>query len=425
MAHTLETRTTYDDFLKYRYKDVVIQATPEFSALLTKLQRKVAKLPFGGKSVTFGVTYNSQGSAASLAENDDLPYSMPGNYDNAVVPIYYHYFASAVSGQVMRTSEDRESAFARAWAQESLVKVRAFRQMINRQLCLDGNAILAQVDGSLASQVATIDNAGGISGMVDSDENGARFISTNMYVQARASGTVHDSGVYISAYTEGSAPSTSATITLVGTVSSWADGDYIYASSGSSTYDAYGHESPGIRLLIDDGTIAASVQSISSSTYPEWKSTVGYGSTAGTAEALTTLRMMKLVSAIQVKGGGNVDFIVTSPNVWLTYGQLADEKNMITNAKTYDNAWPTLDFMGKEIWQDPYCTDEMYFIDNRALAIYQTGDGDWITDSKGAIMTQVPGKDAMQAYWQWDMCLGIKNRKWCGKLVDITVADQI
>ncbi len=426
----METRTTYDDFLKYRYRDAIIQCLPEFSTCLQKITTKTAHLPFGGKSITFPVRYNSMGGTASLDSGDALPVSLPGNRDNAVVPCYWHYFGCAVDGQTIATSEDKESAFAQAWSEIILVRMRAHRQNINRQMCGDGNAILAQVDGAISGQTITVDNTGGWSGYNSSPVNGHRFFTPNMYIQARdSSGTVHDAGLKVSAVTKGAFPSTSAILTVVGTCSSVADGDYIYASATSTaSTDAYSHEMPGLKLLIDDNTVAVTVQSISATTYPEWRSQIGYGTTHGTAEALTTNRMMQLMSDIQVDGGGKVDWIITSPAVWLTYGNLADQGNQIMNAKVYDTAWPTLEFMGSEIWQDPYMPDEMFFIDNRSLTIYQAGEPGWIEDSKGAVITQVKGNtaayDQMEAYWRDYKTLGINNRAWCGKMTDITVTSN-
>ena len=428
MAHVMETRTTYDDFLKYRYRDAIIQCLPEFSVCMQKIEAKAAHIPFGGKSITFPVRYNSMGGSASLDAGDSLPVSLPGNRDNAVIPIYWHYFGCAVDGQTIATTEDKESAFARAWSEKVLVGMRAYRQNLNRQMTGDGNAILAQVDGAISGQTITVDNAGGWSGFNASPVNGGRFFTPNMYIQARnSSGTVHDAGLKVSVVAKGAFPSTSAILTVVGTCSAVADGDYLYmAASATASNDAYGHEMPGLKLLIDDNTVATTVQSINATTFYEWRSQIGYGANPGTAEALTTLRMMQLMSDIQTDGGGKVDWMITSPAVWLTYGHLADNSNAIMNAKVYDTSWPTLEFMGSEIWQDPYMPDEMFFIDNRSLAIYQAGEPGWIEDSKGAVITQIKGAsaayDQMEAYWRDYKTLGINNRAWCGKLVDITVS---
>lgn len=427
MAHTPETMTTFTDWLKYKYQDYISETTTTQNITLKYLMPRIKTVPAGGKSVSFPVLYNSMGSVVSLPESDALPHSLPGNYDLATVPQYYHYFAICVSGQLLATSATNEDAFARAWAQEVMIKKRAFDQHFNRQMVGDGNGILAQVDGNANGQELTVDNAAGISGMHDSDINGAKFITPNMYVQARASGTAHDAGLLVTSLTRGAYSATSAVLTVSGTCSSVVDGDYLYcAATSTASTDAYGHEMPGLRLLIDDNTIAATVQSISATTYPEWRSQIGYGSTAGTAEALTTSRMMNVLTDIQMRGG-NVDFIVTSPAVWHTYGNLCDQRNQVFNAKVYDSAYMPLNFNGIPVYMDPYCTDEMYFVDTRALGMYQVGSGPgWLqAPDSGLIMSQRKGAsaayDEFEAYWKWYTTMGITNRSWCGKLNDITV----
>ena len=431
MAAVPETTTTFSDFLKYKYAPNVIQCTPQQSVLFSELQTRTGTVAMGGKSITEGIFYNSMGSAASLGEGDALVLALPGNYDNTVIPIYWHYASMLVSGQAIGMSNDSDAAMAKAWAQSGLIMRRSFVQNMNRQMCGTGDAILCQCDGAVSSQTQTVDNAGGISGMNDSDVNGAKFLTPNMYVQARTSGGVaHGGPIKISSIsTRGAYPSTSAVLTGVGTMSAWEDGDYLYVSSGTAaSVDSYGHEMPGIRLLIDDDTNATTVQSIDASANPEWNSQIGYGSTPGTAEALTNLRMMTLMSKIQINGGGKVDFIITSPGGWLTYGNLADQINQVINATSYDTAWPALNFMGSKMYQDPYLPDEMYFIDKRALAMVEAGKQGFIDSGGGGVISQRMGAtsayDEYQATWRWYMSLAIFNRAWCGKLVDMTVDSE-
>lgn len=426
MANVTTTRTYIDDLLKYVYGPMIVEQSPEQSLFMKKLDTLVPKLGHGGKSFNIAVQYDSKGAATSLGESDYLPASVPGNWDLTTIPFYWHYFTVCVSGQAMATSDDSNEAFAEAAAREIIIKQRAMNQMINRQMCSDGNGILCQVDGAVAGQVITVDNAGGWSGFNNSAVNGHKFISDNMYIQARdSSGTVHDAGLLITSYTPGAFPTTSATLTVSGTCSSVTDGDYVYqAASSTASNDAYGHEMPGIKLLIDDNTVAATVQSISATDYPEWRSQIGYGATHGTAEALTALRMMNLLSDIQINGAGQTSFIATSPGVWMTYGALADQNNTIMNSATYDLAYPTLNFNGIPVFQDPYLADEMYFVDPSTIAIYQALAPGWIEEG-GSVLHQHRGntgsKDEFEANWRWYMTLGISNRAKNGKMVDIGV----
>ncbi len=424
MAHTLETITTFTDFLKYVYKDMIIQCLPEYSTLLQRLEKGAGKVDFSGRSITIPLSYNGMGSVATVAEGDQLPFSLPVNIDNATISLFYHYFGCAVTGQAMAVSQDNKGAMAQAWAHEVASKTRSFRQHLNRQLVGDGNAIICQADGNASGQTITVDNASGWSGFNNSDVNGDRFLTANTYIQFRnSSGTVHDGALLITSIAKGVFPSTSAILTVTGTCSSVVDGDYAYISTGTVSVDNYGHEMSGIKLLIDDGTVGATVQSVASATYPEWRSYVHYGSTSGTAEALTKNRMMNMYNDVTVYGGGMVDFIITSPAVWLTYGNLADSNATVVNPKKYDMGWPSLSFFGTEVTQDPYMPDEMYFIDKRALKLYECGVNGWIEDD-GVVIKQIRGstpQDAYEAYWKYYLSLGIENRAWCGKMVDISV----
>lgn len=421
MSHTVETRTTYTDVMHEMYEAGVERLIPERSLFLKKLQTIIPTDGNGGKQFNLAVEYNSMGGVGSLAESDSLPQSLPGNFDNAVIPFNWHYFVMSISGQLMATSEGAYAAVP-ALTKEIDTKTTAFAQMINRQVCGDGNAILCQADGDDdGAGNVTVDNAGGWSGFNGSAVNGHRYLSINQYIFFRdSSGTARTAGVKITGITPGAYPATSAILALSGTSTDIADGDYAYqAASTTASNDAYGHEMPGVKLLVDDNTVAATVQGISADTYYEWRSNVGYGATPGTAEALTKLRMNDLYSRIMFNGG-NTNFIAASPAVWTTYGALGDNNNIIMNAKEYDVAYPALAFNGVPVFQDPYLADEMYFIDTSSLAFYQAMPAGWLDFGQGAF-GQTTDKDEMVATWKWYLTMAIKNRAKNGKMVDITV----
>jgi len=419
-SHTAETLTTFTDMLKYDYAPAIVRTTAEKSFLLSHLQSVAGKMDANGKGFIIPLQFDNMGSAASLAEGDDLPDSLPGTQTTCSITPKYHYFSVSVTGPAMQLSTGNTRAFAEAWSNQIAVKTRSHRQHLNRQLNGDGNAYLCQVDGSPSGVYVTVDNAYGLSGFNASAVNGAKFITPNMKVDFVSSGTVRDSGgVTISAiYTAASFPSTSAVLTTSGTISSVADGDYV------TVHNSYGHEMPGMMLLIDDGTRGATFQGVTIATYPEFKSYVHYGSTAGTAEPITTNRVQVMLDDIEVDGG-HVDFLYTSNAAWLTMGEAARAENQIVSYDTIkgalDTGWTALMFNGKPIYKDPYCIDELYAIDTRCIKIPEAGAPGWL-EYDGSIIKQQTGKDQWNAYWGWYATTAIvASRKWCGKLTDITV----
>lgn len=423
VSHTPETRTTFTDILKNDFAPAIIQATAEKSFTLSHFEKVAGKLDYGGKAFIIPLEFDYWGSTGARGEatssTGDLPDSTPGIWTRASVPIYYNYFTTSVTGPAMATSNQDKFAWAEAWMRDVKIKTRAFRQNLNRQMHGDGDGILAQVDGAVAGSDITVDNAYGLSGYNNSDVNGHKFVTKNMKVDFYTGSSKRDNGsVEIQGVTPGSFPNTSAILDVTGEdFDEVSDGDYMYVAG------AYGNEPPGLQLLIDDGTSATSFQSVSTDTYPEWKSQVGYGSTAGTAEALTTNRIVSLVDDIEI-AGGQVDYGITSNAVWLTYGEMARSESLITNVKQIsgplDTTWSAVEIAGTMLYKDPHCIDVIYMIDNRCIKLHQAGEQGWL-DADGDIIKMEAGKDMWNAYWKWYFTPAMHNRSWCGKLVDISV----
>lgn len=427
MADTAGTRTTLTDLLHEYYSDRIYKQIPTRNLFMRQLQTVVPTLTHGGKQFNIHLRYNYGGSTASLAEGDDLPQATATNIDLANIGFDWHYFKIALTGQAMITTQGGSRfAVVEALSEEIDTKTQAFTQSLNRQSCGDGLARLcqAQADDDSSGNV-NVYRAGGWAGYANSDVNGARHLTVNMRIQFRTSGgTAHDGGVLINAITPGVFPSTYAILALTGTSTAIAAGDYAYiAASTTASNDSWGHEMPGIKSLIDDASINTSTQGVDSDVNPEWRSQMGYGSSPGTAEALTSLRMNELATQIETVAQGNTSFMATSPGVWNTYANLEDQNNTIMNAPTFDAKWPSLNFNGMSLFRDPYLADEIYFIDGSTMAFYQPGEPGWI-DMGGGSQNQTLDKDQLFATYRHYLTFGITNRAKNGKMVDITVISK-
>ncbi len=421
MASTNTTRSTIDGILKYDYAPELQVMTREQSILLGLMDTVLAqKSPYGGKSFIIPLEQNFMGSTGARAEGGALPDAMPQTWLNSVVPIDYNYFAINVTGQAIKTSGNTAYAWTDAWTRDVLLTHRSFRQQMNRQINGDGNGILAQVDGTPAIgatyTVVTLDNAYGVSGRNNSAVNGGKFVTANtkvdFYTSTAISGT---SLTVVDQSVAGAFPSTSAAIRFVNSgASTILDGDYMYIAGN------YGNEMPGIALLIDDGTAAVTFQSLSTTTYPDWKAIVKYGSTPGTAEAWTTARMSDLVDEIESKSEGHVDAFVTSNAVWLTVGEIMRQEGYTVNPTKLDTGKIVWEFDGRPVYKDPYSLDDIYAIDKSAIKLFEAAPQGWLEDGD-SVISKVAGYDVYTAEWAWYMTPGVVNRMKLGKLMDISV----
>ena len=425
MANTPETRTTFTNLLKQVFAPAIMQATAEQSFTLSHLEAVAGKVVDQGKNFYLPVLFNNNGSTGSRPEGGTMPTALPGSDTQSTIGIAYHYFTMSLSGPVMKTSDSSPEAWADAFSNALRVKSRAFRQQMNRQLLGDGLGILCQCSTSAASTVVEVDNAYGLSGFNNSQVNGAKFLTSNMIVDFFTSDTIRDvaNTATIESIVPGSFPSTEALVTFsaAGDVDEVVDGDYCYVGSNKSDSSVY--EMEGFQSLIDDGTKNASFQGIAVATYPEWKSQVKYGATPGTAEALTTNRIQEVIDDIEV-AGGNVDWILTSNAVYLTYGEMARSENQIVTYDTIkgylDTGWKAIMHNGIPIYKDPYCIDHMFFVDNRAIKLHESAPMGWLDYGDG-ILHRDGNKDQWQCEWAWYANAAVHNRAWLGKLQDITV----
>lgn len=420
-SHTVETLTTYANLLKRDYAPAIITATKEQVTLLNLIESRIGKQAHGGSGFYIPLEFNYMGSTGFRAEGGELPDSTPGTWANTVVPIYYAYFTACVSGPAMALTDGDKYAWAGAWQRELAIKTRSWRQHLNRVLNGDGNGILAQVDGNPVSTTITLDNAYGLSGLNNSDVNGARFIAPNIKVDFYSGSTIRDSGgVTLTAVTPGAFPSTSAYVTASGTITSVVDGDYMYVAG------SYGKEAPGMQLLIDDGTKAATFQSVTVASYPEFKSHIGYGSTPGTAEAFTDNRFMTLKTEIEDSGGGIVSWGYTSPAVWLTIGNTINAERQYVNVEKPDTAYTgdTISKAGVQIYKDSYCPDNLFLIDNRALSIHEAKPAGFLEQMDSGVVYRYGNTDQWAANYGWYFAPAVSNRQWLGKMVDIDVTSN-
>lgn len=419
MAHTPTTTTTLTDIMKDDLAPAIVQLTAEKSFLLSTIEQKLAKIAYGGRAFLIPLQFNNMGSTISLAESDDLADAMPGTYEQASIPIYSSSFSIALTALSMATSDADKYAWADALSADVMVKTRAFRQHQNRKLNGTGTAILAQVDGSPGGTSITVDNAFGLSGYNDSAVNGDKFVTSNMKVDFYTGATIRDAGgVTIAGITRGSFPSTSAILDVTGEdFDEVADGDYMYVAGSK------GYEYPGLEALIDDGTLATTFESVNTTTYPEFKSHVHYGTTAGTAEAITDKRIMNIVDDIEAEGG-QVDWGLTSNATWLTIMDMMKAQVQlvsINNNKTpLDTSFPGIEYAGFDIFKDVYSTDNLKLVDNRAIKIHEVQPQGWM-DWSGSVLDWIAQTTRYQAAWIWFMTPAIHNRRWTGKLEDISV----
>lgn len=415
----------YSNFIKEWYTPVIQQARKRKNVFLDDAVVKFGSEHVAGNYAYIPVEFDYMGSVGSRGENGAMPIPDAGDYQRARVALSYHFATMQLSMQLMKQSEGDRASFNPAVAQVTQTTMNSWLRHLNRMIMGDGRAILAQVDGALAGQVITIDNAFGIA----NDGNGDLFVSKNMRLNFFSGTTLRSAagdatGVCtVESFTRGNG-SISATITLPATdaVTGIADGDYMYLAGNKANGASTNYESQGLMLLIDDGTIATTFENISTADYPDWKAFVRYGSIPGTDEPLTRVRMNQVYKDITQKGGGEPNLIFCGTDTEETYVELCDSMSISVNPGKVDAAglWEGPTFKGIPILSDPiYPEGRMEFIDTEALYIEESEAADWIPGDIG-ILQKVAGYANWVAEYAWFFNFVLKNRSKVGSLRDIS-----
>lgn len=268
---------------------------------------KKGSLEWAGDSIKWPVRFRGTnamswgpGGSALNAAQRQVTVSSEITVKQAWLPIEFTFDA-------YRASRNGKGAFINAMALEMDKGVEDFRDMMERVVWGDGTGKIAEVESYAAGTVtcSAMSDAAGASGV--NANAGCRYIKQGMILDFYSSANVarhysavvtsvdHDNEQFDIAVGTGDDP--------VAT-----DGIYLARPDQSSPIS---QEPMGIPGLIDDGTLVATLQGISRTTYPQWAANllVASGAAHATRKPLTgELAQRALDKATEAGGGSDITF---------------------------------------------------------------------------------------------------------------------
>lgn len=400
------TTTDFDDILKEFYLPLFEKQFVQQSVLMDDVILKRDSEHVEGKNAYIALEFETWGGTNSIAEGGTIVTPEPSDYARTQIGMTYHYAAFRITGPVMEASRSSAGAFAPALNREMTSKLDAFHRQINRQLWNDGSGALALVDDGSPDTTLGVDAAYGIA----NDSNGHIFFGPNMNIDIWSAKTGGSN--------RGEARVTAVTtsqITLDTLPSGTTNNDVIFLEGSR------GNEMMGLYGIIDDYTVATTLQGLTSATQPQWIAQMHDGASAGTNEPLTRTRINKVLRDINHVGGGDTKFILGSPDVQLAYGDMAARNGIQVNEIDLDNGWRGLSYNGIPWMADKFAIDnKAAFIDPSALRIYEMARPQWLDRGTG-VLKQVGRTDVYEAQYFWYAELGVSSRRKLGFLNDISV----
>lgn len=355
---------------------------------------------YRGRQVTFPVRLGRNQAVGARGDRGALPGAGHQTPVQAKVSCKYNYGSIELTGPVIKSSEGDSAAFVSAMTFEMDGMRQDLRRDLNRQICGDGRAVLAQCNGAGAPATTMV-----------LDNPGTRFL---------------DAGMIIDVYTAvsgGSQELNSITITTVDSStqitipsSTWSNDSYVFRE------DSRGNEMLGLRRAVDDGTLGATYHNISSTSYPRWKGQLVGNS--GTNRSLTTDLMDQVIEKCK---GGSIDLILCHPSVLREYAALALPDKRHVNTMKLDAGKKEVTFNGISMDTDyDLAWYEMLFLTTSTFRFEILADIEWCNDD-GSILHKVTGYDAYEANMRFFGEFVCDHRAANGLLDDIsaTVVDEL
>lgn len=362
----------------------------------------------------------------SRLENDFLPTPEVPSFISPKVFLKYHYGFLTTTYQAMKNAVEGPAAFAN-WAQVSMLPlVRSLTDDLDRQAAGYAAAILCRVDVTIAANVISIDapwgQASDTKGWVVGLRRGQRIVASP---NADGSG-LRDGGRSMKILSvDYNANAGGGTITVDYTVAGLLDNDYLFKGDDTSTNIANASglekEMMGVEGIVDDGTVLDTLQGISRTTVPEWKSQVIDVSAAPYSNNVTEGLLMKMLTDAETYGMGKPNVMVCSHDVFRNaynalrqlggYGAQQSAVNNSAGSKGITTYVGTKQITLRGIVK--IIPGRIYALDTSTLHRFVLGQGEWDQTAGGTIWRQVQVgaaiKDAYFAFYRLPMQLAVDD----------------
>ena len=267
----------YDAVLKEVYEKTIVALLNSRTRTRNLFKKETGS--WEGRQVRYPLNVRRNQGVMFTTENGTLPSAGNQQYTETRIPMRYAHGRIQLSIQTIKHSRTSKGAFKRAMDQEMMGLVRDLGNDLNRSMFGAGLGTLAFVNEATPTGDTTliVDAPGGVIGAT----HGNRFLNVGMTVGFINSGSGALRGTGASPGRTVTAVSTDGTNVTLDSApgGGTADNDFVVriASTASTlvvTDSAYNQEFNGLLALIDDSTYVTTLNNVSRSTYPIFKSTV-------------------------------------------------------------------------------------------------------------------------------------------------------
>jgi len=384
---------TIEPTLKRRYapENVVEQLFQE-NSFLAKV-KKTNKYTVGEEARTVIHDGRNGGYTALPAGGGTLNEAGEQGYHKAGWKYKNHHIQVAIQGEAIDGSADNANALVSAVTSEIDGAISDMNRQLNRQLYMDGSALIAQCRASSTNNVDLNTTSGKVA-----IERGWLFEKQPIVVGTKANETAIQTTTKITAIDEENVAFTVAAGNVTG------EGTTHYVSQAKSRSGETSYEMNGLRNIVGTGELGG----LSSSTSRFWKSTVD-----STTTSLTIPKLLDAQRKIRQVRGKAPTFLLTSLKQQQRFYELLQQQvNFSSDKALTAGADDTPTWNGVEIFGDPDCPDEDLYLGHwDHLFMVAMNDGYWQNKVTGGnILQWSQGTDAYVGKYTYRANLATNRR---------------
>ncbi len=330
------------------------------------------------------MSYGSPGGSRN--ENDSLPEAESDDYATAVEPMRSHYSGFTLTGQLIAAAERSEAEFE-APMTESLKRTTTGAKMnLNRQAWGTGNGVLSALSANEAAAQTVISVVSTVNYRI-----GLRIDGVTI-----ADGTVIEPARKITAIDR---TNKTITVTPALTTGLTATTDGFVLSSSNSTVAApnnsHFRETNGLGNIIDS---SGTLHGISPSLWPQWASYEEAMAGAGISDAAIRRAKRSVGFETGLYDSAMEFAILSTQGMRDAYAETQLPLKRHVNTQQLEGGFEAIMVDGNPFITDDSCPVGTVFgarLNKLEWAMMQ--DWDWMSRD-GAVLKQIPGKDAYRAY---------------------------
>lgn len=401
-----QTLALADKILKDLYVGPIVEMLNQKTYLLDQIQRDADHVDHTGRRAVVPVHKNRNYGQVSTGDSGTLPNAGRQDWEDAIIPLRYHYAGIELTDVAIEATQSSEGAFVSVMEAESRGVAMDMKKQINRQAFGTGDGVLATISGTPGAGVAlTVDSV--------------QYIKVGMVLDLVVKSTGATTNGVLATTVTNVAPATN-TVTVSGASVGATDNTYgFYLSNGvapSAGGSSRNNEMDGLRNITAQSRTLHSINSASAGNQ-YWDSaasvdaTGGAGGTAVVGESLYE-QVADFVGGV---GNGDTETFLTSRGMKRRLADSYQSQKRFNDATavTVHGGYTAILVNEIPVIADDDCPKGFAFAINRSALKWfeQVGPG-WLDVNNGSIFqlktTATAGQRqaVWQAWFKWYVALG-------------------